>query len=164
MDYNILTLKEREQLALVATTKEQAQRIKDRNTGLLNTLHKMYNGGSPDEGEVRTEVGCPHCNDTIYSCRNCAWQAVRPPQGRADGSWCIYQTFGNVCYRDVCDDDRCLTIGYADSWEEITCYYDGAGDLNDQYHQCEKLLLGHIEWANALLTGDMECHVPTPPA
>jgi hypothetical protein len=130
----ILTKTELRKLLRVPTSYEQAWKIKVRNEALLDALYR----GKDHHGCV----GCPHC----LFCRTCAWQKYsKKPRGRTSiFGPCFYATFGGVTYEDISNNG--LTYG------PMQEFIDSTDKIEPKYQdKIERFLLGHIEWANAII-------------
>jgi len=133
----VLTPVEQQELGLVDTTLSQAWQIYERNMPLLEALY--------DEEFHDGEIGCPHCCED-FKCEeiNCSWLAVHLYAG-VYSLPCTRQTFGGVAYNG-------LLVGYGWDDESLDAT-DPCGDPTDT----ETFLLGHIEWAQRLIDGEMPC-------
>lgn len=146
MGLTVLTAEEKEKLLQVTTTKEQAKQILLRNTLLLKALvGKEYLHGA---------VGCPHCAAMDEKCKDCAWIAAfgeygqTAPSGASQPCFpCCRATFGGITLYDAAG------VQYSSDTEafcnELCLICD---DDEDPRVPAALFLLGHIEWANAMLT------------
>lgn len=128
----VLTKKELEMLLQIPTTVEQAKQIKERNEALLDAL---YAGTA-----YRGTVGCPHCG---VQCSRCAW--ARYPANKDDGpAFCFAGSFGGVTLNEIWLEglDYSINDERLDTIENIL-------DVNQD--KIERFLIGHIEWANAVI-------------
>jgi len=131
----VLTPVEQQELSLVDTTLSQAWQIYERNINLLDDFYQ-------ERIAHKHHIGCPHCVDGFDCGRiSCKWLAVRTSDEDGDFA-CCKQTFGGVRL------DEC-PVSYGADYE-----YLGWGS---QYppENTETFLLGHIEWAQRLVDGEM---------
>ena len=133
----VLTPQEQQQLALVDTTLAQAWQIYDRNMPLLEALYS-------DE-EYEGEVGCPHCCAGFHCLKHdCKWLAVHNKVDAFDFP-CCKQTFGEVGLHG-----GMMSVSYG--WADQSTF---APRYAHTFNRTETFLLGHIEWAQRLISGDM---------
>lgn len=128
----VLTVAEFDRLAQVPTTREQAQQIWDRCEPMLEALRngQYYRG----------VIGCPHCDDhRPHLCSTCAW-------GPGPVACFRGPTFGGVWHHEI------EYLQYMPTYEIVLVWADVMA-----YRRDETDILGHLQWANLLLTGDMEC-------
>jgi hypothetical protein len=138
-----LTKEELDNLLKVPTTICQAKKVRKRN--LL--LWEKFN----DNDTSDSTIGCPHCKYTGegHLCSTCAWQ-LYPEQFGKTFLHCTSVTFGGVYF------DNQVAVSYSTDSESlndtkesmIDCYSDEASDLIEEV---ENLLLGHVEWAEAVI-------------
>lgn len=133
----ILDKVERELLKLIPVTTGEARQIMLRNAGLLDLILE-------EGGEIKRDVGCPHCRlteDGVFDCDTCAWRNL---SSYIRGSiFCGGMTFGGYKLEDVnvflsCDSE----------WM----------DLSDSELIDPSIIFiwGHVEWAGLVLTGEIE--------
>jgi len=136
----VLTPVEQQELSLVDTTLSQAWQIYDRNMPLLEALYLNE--------EYEGEVGCPHCCEG-YRCTfsKCKWLNLYREEEFSYGAPCCRQTFGGYAARD-----SSVVVGYGWCFEDI-----GYGLSGLIFNATETFLLGHIEWAQRLIDGEMPC-------
>jgi len=133
----VLTPVEQQELSLVDTTLSQAWQIYERNMPLLEALYLNE--------EYEGSVGCPHCCVGYRCCETkCKWLNVPGLTGGYGYPYCE-QTFGGYKARSPR-----IQLGYG--WRNE---YIGR-NLWD-FEGTETFLLGHIEWAQRLIDGEMPC-------
>jgi len=139
----VLTPVEQQELSLVDTTLSQAWQIYERNMPLLEALYlnEEYSGG----------VGCPHCCEGLQCYETkCKWLAAHEKLGPFKFP-CCQQEFGGVKHGQAG-----LVVGYGSFDEEIDVI-DVDPFCDPSFTKTETFLLGHIEWAQRLIDGEMPC-------
>jgi len=140
----ILSATEREILAQVPTSYEDADQILRRNEALLRALDT-----DPGASEARTRyvgrIGCPHCQKAQggypIPCHVCAWSEAQILGGLR--LWrCLDATFGGVRLGEV---GSIIMFGID---HETVSYYPSSPAL---LGRARRFLLGHIEWVEGIL-------------
>lgn len=154
----VLFKKEIAELAQVKTTKTQARQIRRRNVALLKHLRSLkphlreiWDDTYDKEVEKEFYTGCPHCQINLdKGCLHCPW--INADIGRN----CFDQKFGGV---DLEDADL---VFYGNIDEAINNYEDFMTPqrLESAYSRSQKFLLGHIQWADMIISGEMEYKEP----
>jgi hypothetical protein len=131
----VLSKQELNKLMKVRTTLEQAEQIIERNTKALDALRKK-------KFEV-IDLGCPHC---IKDCNNCAY----PYKKKTDfGEQCLDYKFGGIAYNDI---NELISLSpYSLTVHEGNFHQDSDPLLAELRCKTERWLLGHIEWAEAVI-------------
>lgn len=145
--FTVLSPSEMVQLSWVATTKDEAAKILDRNEWLLACI--------VDKRKIWSNIGCPHClkwtyeekvsglaTGCDYACSRCAWNVI-PSHEKV--IFCRTQTFGGYSLPDV-------HVSYdanGEGLEELPKELEESESYLDQ--DSAVFLAGHIEWALMLL-------------
>jgi len=138
----VLTPVEQQELSLVDTTLSQAWQIYERNMPLLEALYEdeEYSGG----------VGCPHCCEGLRCHETkCKWLAAHEKLGPFKFP-CCQQGFGGVRHGEVG-----LAVGYGSFDEDLQRIHPDSFYYTQLFIKTETFLLGHIEWAQRLIDGEM---------
>lgn len=160
----ILSEKEIITLSWIATTKDEAERILERNNGLLEDVYHS-SANNAEELEKR-DVGCPHCyrertrrnfisgqldvcdsgTPGPFVCAPCAWRVLHDPKEGSSSVFCRDQTFGGYELSNV-------FLHYSDNCEWLE---DVDTDLVEERRNRNSVFLGgHVEWALMLKCGDI---------
>ena len=163
MEYKkVLLKKEIRELAEIKTTKKWARQIKKRNIALLKVLRsfephlkEIREGTYDKEDYIQIDIGCPHCQ-AVGCCENCSWFI-----SRLDGrhlEFCTNQKFGGVSFVGLIHyvkyDEDYAAINMEDPRKTNAKIQRG------RYDRSETFLLGHIQWADMIISGEMKY---TPP-
>ena len=156
----MLSAKEKGQLAQVKTTKKEAKTIKKRNKlllkfvqpeGIKKALKKM---DSHFFHNLCTEIGCPHCIKHDRNCCACEWNY----KAKSISTACLVQTFNGISGRKV----RCqrnIRLSYMQETESIdfiSLPYPVNKDIKKDIADIIKVLEGHIEWADLIISGEIK--------
>lgn len=171
--YNVLTDTEKKQLARVKTTKKQARAIKKRNKTVLRlakhwlkNFEKIRTATFKDfENECLKyatysfDLGCPHCKYLVgmYFCNGCAWTKAAGVRCRFA---CTKQSFGGYRFAKLVN-FKYFGIGLSVNSIELICDNLAGWRKNNQrpkkeLNACIIFLQGHIQWADAVISGEIK--------
>ena len=155
-ELEMLSREEKQSLAKVPTSKDQAVTILMRNSTLLVMLEEareqllggeLPDGWDTDEHGCWINIGCPHCT---YKCQDCAWRAAE--NVLRSTSCCAYQTFNGIMLSDFWDEEVNLRVEYGRAKAGLS--YEECPVSEAEFVRCEQFLAGHIEWASLVLRGE----------
>ena len=156
--YQVLTLGEKVALSKIPTTKKQARQILRRNTQLLERVNEVLAAkGDRSAYDEDVMIGCPHCQAAGFNCEDCPWGKL----GMFNMFGCLSRSFGRVTGNDVTDDDLNISVHLnRDSasirWDRTTSPYFKLAGLRGAGRKCRLFLQGHIEWAEAVISGEIK--------
>ena len=151
--FQYLRPKEVEQLNDIPINRRDAWIILYRNKAALTQLRTfpLRRCAKGDEHALQIMLGCPHCNEG-FDCTFCVWARGEVSYERAFP--CCYQPFAGVTHADVCDNDRLVRVEYGNDKVILGIEKPFACKLaifNAEYLECVGFLMGHVEWARAIL-------------
>jgi len=139
----VLTKREIRQLSRIHTTKKEARQIRRRNVSLLQRLYAFFmERGS--KYATKSWIGCPHCQR--YDCGSCGSGGEYLDDECPWGGACCDQTFGGYSL------DNQEYVEYTPNSEKIIDMPLRVGE----FRRSERFLLGHIEWADRILSGKIK--------
>jgi hypothetical protein len=110
--------------------------------------------------EEEVKIGCPHCQAAGkgFNCDSCPWGELN--EGLTFG--CLDQSFGGVFGNDVvvhCDRQVTLRLDRDTAWIEWALPSASWFKLSEfcrDGKEVQTFLLGHIEWAEAVISGGIK--------